>query len=156
MNKIKLFLLVFLALTLSCGFKVVDQSSISNYEIASISTFGEKKINYRKKRILLSNSNESAEKLIVVDLTTKKTRTIKEKNIKNEVTKYQITIRSNVSFKEINSNKSYEIIKTTLGEYNVTDKYSQTLTNEKKLVELLTTSLAEDISESLSSELNAI
>ena len=105
---------------------------------------------------MLSNSNESAEKLIVVDLTTKKTRTIKEKNIKNEVTKYQITIRSNVSFKEINSNKSYEIIKTTLGEYNVTDKYSQTLTNEKKLVELLTTSLAEDISESLSSELNAI
>ncbi len=156
MNKIKLFLLVFLALTLSCGFKVVDQSSISNYEIASISTFGEKKINYRLKRILLSNSNESAEKLIVVDLTTKKTRTIKEKNIKNEVTKYQITIRSNVSFKEINSNKSYEITKTTLGEYNVTDKYSQTLTNEKKLVELLTTSLAEDISESLSSELNAI
>ncbi len=156
MNKIKLLLLVFFALTLSCGFKVVDQSSISNYEIASISTFGEKKINYRLKRILLSNSNESAEKLIVVDLTTKKTRTIKEKNIKNEVTKYQITIRSNVSFKEINSNKSYEITKTTLGEYNVTDKYSQTLTNEKKLVELLTTSLAEDISESLSSELNAI
>ena len=106
MNKIKLLLLVFLALTLSCGFKVVDQSTVSNYEIASISTFGEKKINYRLKRILLSNSNESAEKLIVVDLTTKKTRTIKEKNIKNEVTKYQITIRSNVSFKEINSNKS--------------------------------------------------
>ena len=58
--------------------------------------------------------------------------------------------------KEINSNTNYEIIKTTSGEYNVTDKYSQTLTNEKKLVEILADNLAEEISKSLSAKLNAI
>ena len=156
MTKINLFLIIFFVFTLSCGFKVVDHSSLNNYEIASISTAGEKRINYRLKRVLLTNSNNSAEKLIDLDLNTEKTKSIKEKNIKNEVTKYQITIKVVISMKEINSNTNYEIIKTTSGEYNVTDKYSQTLTNEKKLVEILADNLAEEISKSLSSKLNAI
>ena len=156
MTKINLFLLIFFVFTLSCGFKVVDHSSLNNYEIASISTAGEKRINYRLKRVLLTNSNNSAEKLIDLDLNTEKTKSIKEKNIKNEVTKYQITIKVIISIKEINSNTNYEIIKTTSGEYNVTDKYSQTLTNEKKLVEILADNLAEEISKSLSAKLNAI
>ena len=156
MTKINLFLIIFFVFTLSCGFKVVDHSSLNNYEIASISTAGEKRINYRLKRVLLTNSNNSAEKLIDLDLNTEKTKTIKEKNIKNEVTKYQITIKVIISIKEINSNTNYEIIKTTSGEYNVTDKYSQTLTNEKKLVEILADNLAEEISKSLSAKLNAI
>ena len=156
MTKINLFLLIFFVFTLSCGFKVVDHSSLNNYEIASISTAGEKRINYRLKRVLLTNSNNSAEKLIDLDLNTEKTKSIKEKNIKNEVTKYQITIKVVISMKEINSNTNYEIIKTTSGEYNVTDKYSQTLTNEKKLVEILADNLAEEISKSLSAKLNAI
>ena len=146
MTKINLFLIIFFVFTLSCGFKVVDHSSLNNYEIASISTAGEKRINYRLKRVLLTNSNNSAEKLIDLDLNTEKTKSIKEKNIKNEVTKYQITIKVVISIKEINSNTNYEIIKTTSGEYNVTDKYSQTLTNEKKLVEILADNLAEEIS----------
>ncbi len=156
MTKINLFLIIFFVFTLSCGFKVVDHSSLNNYEIASISTAGEKRINYRLKRVLLTNSNNSAEKLIDLDLNTEKTKSIKEKNIKNEVTKYQITIKVVISMKEINSNTNYEIIKTTSGEYNVTDKYSQTLTNEKKLVEILADNLAEEISKSLSAKLNAI
>ena len=156
MTKINLFLIIFFVFTLSCGFKVVDHSSLNNYEIASISTAGEKRINYRLKRVLLTNSNNSAEKLIDLDLNTEKTKSIKEKNIKNEVTKYQITIKVFISMKEINSNTNYEIIKTTSGEYNVTDKYSQTLTNEKKLVEILADNLAEEISKSLSAKLNAI
>ena len=156
MTKINLFLIIFFVFTLSCGFKVVDHSSLNNYEIASISTAGEKRINYRLKRVLLTNSNNSAEKLIDLDLNTEKTKSIKEKNIKNEVTKYQITIKVIISIKEINSNTNYEIIKTTSGEYNVTDKYSQTLTNEKKLVEILADNLAEEISKSLSAKLNAI
>lgn len=156
MTKINLFLIIFFVFTLSCGFKVVDHSSLNNYEIASISTAGDKRINYRLKRVLLTNSNNSAEKLIDLDLNTEKTKSIKEKNIKNEVTKYQITIKVVISMKEINSNTSYEIIKTTSGEYNVTDKYSQTLTNEKKLVEILADNLAEEISKSLSAKLNAI
>ena len=156
MTKINLYLLIFFVFTLSCGFKVVDHSSLNNYEIASISTAGEKRINYRLKRVLLTNSNNSAEKLIDLDLNTEKTKSIKEKNIKNEVTKYQITIKVIISIKEMNSNTNYEIIKTTSGEYNVTDKYSQTLTNEKKLVEILANNLAEEISKSLSAKLNAI
>ena len=45
MTKINLFLLIFFVFTLSCGFKVVDHSSLNNYEIASISTAGEKRMN---------------------------------------------------------------------------------------------------------------
>ena len=70
-------------------------------------------------------------------------KNIKEKNIKNEITKYQLIITVNI---KLNSNKITNIKEFTLNEigtYNVENQHTQTLSNEKKLIILLSNNLAE-------------
>ena len=74
-------------------------------------------------------------------------KNIKEKNIKNEITKYQLIITVNI---KLNSNKITNIKEFTLNEigtYNVENQHTQTLSNEKKLIMLLSNNLAEKILE---------
>ena len=59
-----------------------------------------------------------------------------------------------VKYRKINDLNSYEFSKTQSGEFNVTTQHSQTLNNEKKLIELLTESLADDILEELHVKIN--
>ena len=137
-----------------CGFKVVDQSKASKFHIAEIITSGDKRINFKLRNKLLFSSKEKQNNLLKVELRTNKKRTIKEKNIKNEITKYQIHIYVLVKYGKINDLNSYEFSKTQSGEFNVTKQHSQTLNNEKKLIELLTESLADDILEELHVKIN--
>ena len=67
----------------------------------------------------------------MVDLTTNKNKTIKEKNIKNEIIKYKIEINVIVVFNEINSDKNYTFVVSKSSDYDVSSQYSQTLNNEK-------------------------
>ena len=87
--------LIFTFLT-NCGFNVVNQTELSNFDISEIITTGDNKINYKIKNKLLLNSKKSEKKLLIVYLDTKKTKNVKERNIKNEITKYKIEIRINV------------------------------------------------------------
>ena len=98
------------------------------------------------KNKILSYSKKNAEKLISLNLDTVKTKKIKEKNIKNEITKYQILINVSLNFEEINTNKSGEINIIKTGDYNVAKQYSQTLNNEKKLIDVLLSSITDEIS----------
>ena len=80
------FTITFLALLLvGCGFKVVDRSSLGNFDISEITTNGEKRINYILKNKILFASNKNDKKLISINLKTSKDKVSKEKNIKNEI-----------------------------------------------------------------------
>ena len=96
----KIINIIVIILLTSCGFKVVKQFGLNEYYIAEINFFGDKKINYLINNNLLNLSKDNQKKPIVLDLTTSKIKTIKEKNIKNEITKYQIKIEANVKIKE--------------------------------------------------------
>ena len=76
---------------------------------------------------------------------TSKTKEVKEKNINNEITKHQITVASEVKIKELTNENviSFTIVKT--GDYSIASQYSQTLANEKKLIDVLTDDVTEDI-----------
>jgi len=152
----KLITVFLFLLTVSCGFKVVDGGKRSNFDISEITTSGDKKISYKIKNKLMLVSTSSEKKLISVNLSSGKEKTIKEKNIKNEITKYQITISTNVEFNVVNDINIYKFSKSRSGDYNVLNQYSQTLNNEKKLIELLTENLAEDIIDQLINSVNAI
>ena len=129
----------------SCGFKIVNYSSLSNFEIAEITTSGERKINYRVKNKLLQNSNKDSDKLILIKIETERDKSIKEKNIKNEITKYALDILIKVEFSEINNSISRSFTVKKNGDYAVSEKYTQTLNNEKKLNNLLADDLADII-----------
>ena len=83
--------------------------------------------------------------MVDIYLDTNKSKEVKEKNINNEITKYQISIASTVRVKELVSENeiSFNIVKT--GDYSVASQYSQTLANEKKLIEVLTDDVTENI-----------
>ena len=70
---------------------------------------------------------------------------IKEKNIKNEITKYEIIITNQIEVEKINSNKKYNFSITEIGTFDVSSQNSLTRTNEKNLIKLLSANLADKI-----------
>ena len=153
----KKLIAILLTLVLTgCGFKVVQNSSFNNFSISDIITEGDKRINFRLKNKLSSASTESVNKLIQISLKTNKDKQVKERNIKNEITKYQIKITVNVTCTEISNGSEFEFSKSKTGDYSVSNQYSRTLSNEKKLVELLTNNIADQILNELTTKLNAL
>ena len=129
-----------------CGFKVVNQSELLNFNIDNISTSGDNRISYIIKNKLLPYSKSDGKKLVNLEIELNKKKLIKEKNIKNETTKFEISISAIVQFQSDKTGK-FEISKK--GDYNVAKQYSQTLNNEKKLIQMLSESIAENIIEEL-------
>ena len=117
-----------------------------------IKTSGDKRINFKIKNTLIVNSSKNKKNNLIMELDTKKIKKIKEKNIKNEITKYEISLSSNVKLNFLENNKEKEFIVLSTGDYKVGDKYSTTLTNEKRLVKDLT----DDLSKKIINKINLI
>ena len=149
-----LFLLLFTAV--NCGFKVINESEKNKFSIQEIKTSGDKRINFKIKNNLLNYSKKNNQNILLIDLSTKKTKNIKEKNIKNEITKYEISLNVNVKFNLINSDANYKINLSNKGIYLVADSYSTTLNNEKKLIDDLIENISEKILKKISLKLNDI
>lgn len=128
----------------SCGYKIVNQNYFKNYKILEINVTGDKRVAYliRNK---LNTGNQSGAKSIKLDINTKKIKNIKEKNIQNEITKYEITLSTEISFYLLENGLSGKFSISKNGDYFIEDKYSDTLNNEKKLVKNLVNDISEQI-----------
>ena len=82
----------------NCGFKVAETEKLLNYYIFEVTSSGDSRINYMLKNKLLQNTVGSSKKPIFINLKTVKTKTIKEKNIQNEVTKVSKVSVSLIAF----------------------------------------------------------
>ena len=149
--KILLSCICFILIT-SCGFKLVELQK--NYNISEINTKGDKRINYKLKNKILNTSKKENKNLIIINLKTKKEKNIKEKNIANEITKYEIVITTNIEFKKLSENNFNKFIVSNKGDYNVSSRYSDTLNNEKSLINNLIEDISDEIIESLSIKIN--
>ena len=152
MKKISLYLILLIFVS-NCGFKVVDMSEQNNFSITNIETAGESKINYIIKNNLLKSTKKDINK-INIKLETEKVRSIKEKNIKNEITKYEILIVVNVKIIENKNNNNHNITVRDTGDYNVAEQNSTTRNNEKQLIKLMSNSLSDKILNEINSTLN--
>ena len=148
------FIILSLLFVSGCGFKVVNQSELANFDISEINTSGNRVINFELKNKLLFNSKASDKKLIKIDLETSKTKEIKERNMKNEITKYKINITVKVDVNIINSLKSTKFEVSKSGSYNVHERHSVTLRSEKSRTELLIDDISEEILFELRTRLN--
>lgn len=131
-----------------CGFKVVN--SKVDFRIVNIITSGDKKISYNLKNKLFLNSNDNNEKPVKIILNTNKKKSIYERNIKNEITKYSIRIISNVEVIDLSNGKSEKFSVTNDGIFNVGLRHSSSRNNENQLINLLTEDLLEKILSNLS------
>ena len=147
MKKISILITILLLIN-GCGFKIVNKNNAITFYISDVNTAGEKRINYKLRNKLLS-FNKIGENPIILDLVTSKTKIIKEKNIKNEITKYSVIINTVITIRDSANNEIEKFKFEKNGEYNVSKQHSQTLSNEKKLINLLTEELKKEIIDEL-------
>ncbi len=148
------FILLILCFSLitSCGFKPVNINN--DYKFIEINLTGDKRINYILRNKLNVNSNKDSASLVKINITTNKIKSIKEKDIKNQITKYQIKINTKVEYTYLKNGASNEFTLSASSAYDVASRYSVTLNNEKNLINALINKLAEDILEKLTNQLN--
>ena len=157
MKNLKLITIaISLVLLTGCGFKIIDKRELLNFNIKEISTSGDKRINFELKNKLSDYNDTNSSKVIKIELDTKKTKSIKEKNISNEITKYQIKVIVNVKLIKTDNTNNLEFTIEREGDYVVADKFSQTLNNEKKLIRNITEKISESIIGEIINKLNAI
>ena len=145
----KILIIILLVVLSGCGFKVLKNEEFSKYYISQVNTIGDKKINYRLKNKIIP-SKISNKIPVIIDLETTKEKTIKEKNIKNEITKYNLKIEVKAKLKLLNSSELKEFKITKIGSYSVANRYTDTRNNENKLAKNLANDIATDIKKQLS------
>ena len=146
--KMKIFFVIILSLGLlsSCGYKVLDKSNLANFNIIEFNSTGDNKINFFIKNKLknkITNSKEENE--IIIDLQTVKTKNIKEKNINNQITKYEIIVVSTIKVNFINKNISEIIQISSSGNYDVVSNQAKTINNQDNLEKFLAEKVSEKI-----------
>ena len=102
------------------------------------------KINY----LLFTENNKNDVRLEMI----KEIKNIKEKNISNQINKYEIRIQVKVKFISSNKVGSFNISKN--GDYNVSNIYSETLNREKNITNTLINEILEEIIENLNLNFN--
>ena len=157
MKNLKLITIaISLVLLTGCGFKIIDKRELLNFNIREISTIGDRRINFELKNKLSDYNDTDSSKVIKIELDTKKTKSIKEKNISNEITKYQIKVLVNVKLIKTDNTNNLEFTIEREGDYVVADKFSQTLNNEKKIIRNITEKISESIIGEIINKLNVI
>ena len=146
--KMKTFLIIILSLGLlsSCGYKVLDKSSLANFNIIEFNSTGDNKINFFIKNKLKNKiTNSKKENEIIIDLQTVKTKNIKEKNINNQITKYEIIVVSTIKVNFINKNISEIIQISSSGNYDIVSNQAKTINNQDNLEKFLAEKISEKI-----------
>ena len=156
MNKILKLFTIFLScsLFLSCGYKVVNKMNKNDYSISEITTTGAPRISFIIKNRLLYTSSKESKNIFNLSINTNKKRIVKNKNIKNEVTDYELVIDTQVKYTllgEIGETK-FSINKS--GSYKVSDQRINTINNEKRILETLTNNIINQIIARLNKKIN--
>lgn len=151
--KYKLINLVFFLLLLtSCGFEVVKNTY--GFNILEINAEGNKKISYALKNRIKINNSDLNKNFIKINIDSEKVKLIKEKNIQNKITKYEIKIVSNVKYMILPENITKILTINKAAHYNVADNKVETLNNEKKLIDNLIDEMADEILLKISLDFN--
>tara|TARA_A100001015_G_scaffold312948_1_gene419102 strand:+ start:301 stop:771 length:471 start_codon:yes stop_codon:yes gene_type:complete len=139
-----LIILIFI-FTAQCGYQVVNQKDLKKFYIKSIELEGEKRLNHKISKNILFYSKESNSNVFNVKIKTNKSKSIIEKNIKNEIVKYQINISSNVEFYNFETGVLFTNTFSERGNFTVGNKNIDTRNSEKKLIEDLTGKISKKI-----------
>ena len=135
---------IIIILTYGCGFSIVKKTDLQDVYIYKIDASGDKRVNFDLKNKLSLKSKNTDKKKISLNIETNKNKTVKEKNSKNEITKYLLSINLTIEIEDENKILKKINLKEEI-DYNVGSQYSQTINNEKEAVKTLTNSLVERI-----------
>jgi outer membrane lipopolysaccharide assembly protein LptE/RlpB len=130
----------------SCGFKLVNNSELLEFNITNIETKNNKRIDFLiKQNLKRSLSNKEASNQIMLVIENKVNRSVAEKNIKNQITKYKIDINTNVQIITAQTNKIRQLDISVFGTYEFGDTQAITTNNKKTLENLLAKRISKEI-----------
>ena len=146
LNIISLFLL-FISLT-SCGYSKINTTDSERYKILSFKSSGNQRAAYIIKSEVKLHSKKNSNNAISMVLKVEKDKEIKEKNISNKVSKYNITLRAQLSVIEKNAKKT-DYLFSKSSDLLVADSPSETVEEENKIIEVLAETIANKITQTL-------
>ena len=130
----------------SCGFKLVNNSELLEFNITNIETKNNKRIDFLiKQNLKRSLSNKEASNQIKLVIENKVNQSVAEKNIKNQITKYKIDINTNVQIITAQTNKIRQLDISVFGTYELGDTQAVTINNKKTLEDLLVKRISKKI-----------
>lgn len=130
----------------SCGFKLVNNSELLDFNITNIETKNNKRIDFLiKQNLKRSLSNKEASNQIKLVIENKVNQSVAEKNIKNQITKYKIDINTNVQIITAQTNKIRQLDISVFGTYEFGDTQAVTINNKKTLEDLLVKRISKKI-----------
>ena len=148
LNKI-FFFVVSINLLLSCGYQPILNKDNQTFSISKFNLEGNKRIAGLLKNNLVSVKN--AVNVIELDIRSEKKTTVSNKSQSGKILTYSITLTFEVAASN-NNNVLFTKVFTKSQNYSASEVHSDTLNNEKKVVE----SLIESIASELQIELNSI
>ena len=150
--KTTVFVTIFILIS-SCGFKIIDQDFSQDYSIVEVNISGDPKISHLIRKKIKKDKTQKSNS-IKINITNEKLKGISEKNIQNEVTKYELTIKTKIEALVINTNKTIKFSVSRSGDYSVEDRNTTTLKNEKNLTKSLVNKITDQIYRDLQVRVN--
>tara|TARA_Y100001958_G_C21053312_1_gene418678 strand:+ start:115 stop:591 length:477 start_codon:yes stop_codon:yes gene_type:complete len=143
-----IYILTFFTFSLftGCGFKLVDNTQLLNYYIKDVETKGNSRVNFFLKNELSNKFNNSGKgNEIKIEIVSKKEKKIKEKNISNQITKYEITLKADIRININSKNVDEKFNVSANGSFDVNKIQATTISNQDNLEIFLTEKLSKQI-----------
>ena len=152
MNKINYIAVIPLAiifLVTSCSYQKMNSTDQKKFFIQEFEIDGDTRESFiiQKKIQRFSNKDSTNKIKILIKLT--KNKTIKEKNIQNKVTKYNLSLLADVKIVELNTTNEIKRTFVANQTYDVDDNYSNTVNNSKAANNRLIDKIVDEILDQL-------
>tara|TARA_B100001057_G_scaffold161151_1_gene161751 strand:- start:651 stop:1124 length:474 start_codon:yes stop_codon:yes gene_type:complete len=152
MNKINYIAVIPFAiifLVTSCSYQKMNSIDQKKFFIQEFEIDGDTRESFIiQKKIQRFSNKDSANKIkILIKLT--KNKTIKEKNIQNKVTKYNLSLLADVKIVELNTTNEIKRTFVANQTYDVDDNYSNTVNNSKAANNRLIDKIVDEILDQL-------
>ena len=136
-------------LTNSCSYQKINSLEQKKFYVEEFEITGDVRETFliEKKIQRLSNKDSLNRIKILIDLS--KTKSIKEKNIQNKVTKYNLNLSADTKIIDLNSNRDLKRNFSANQTYAVEDSYSNTVNNSKEADNLLIDEIVDEILDQL-------
>ena len=151
MRKMLKYILIFIIVLTSlnsCGYQKISISE-QKFKIEEIEVNGDKRTSFLIKRKMERFSREDGLNKLAISINLGTNKSIHEKNIKNKVTKYKLSLTAETNIKDL---KTSEVIKRSYSSeiiYNVGTRYTETVKNEKEakseLIDLIINQLLDEL-----------
>ena len=137
-----------------CGFKVVKYGEDKNYNVINFEDVGNNNINYTIQRNLVRSQNNQNLFDLNISVESILNKNIKEKDISNKITKYELFVVSKVKILVIDKNKEYEFSISDKGELKASNKINKLRYDENIILLRLANNISNQIDRKITSLLN--